>query len=238
MRCIQRGLLAATFATAAGVAGAQGYPPPQNVVVLTTSANLEVTKDLLTVTLNAVRDGADASSVQTAVKQVLDAALGEARKAAQPSALDVRTGNFSLYPRYSRDGRISGWQGNAELVLEGRDAQRVAQAAGKLQGMSMNITSVGYSLSRELREKHEAAVTAEAIKKFQAKAAEVSKQFGFGSYTLREVNVQANEPGFSPMPRMMSMAAAKAPESADATLPVEPGKGNIVVTVNGSVVLK
>lgn len=233
MQRLQRLTLAGLLSAVAGAASAQAYPPPQNVVALATSANLEVTKDLLTVTLNATRDGADASTVQTALKQVLDTALTEAKKAIQPGALEVRTGNFALYPRYSRDGRISGWQGNAELVLEGKDTQRVAQTAGKLQGM--NITNVGYSLSRELREKHEAAVTADAIRKFQAKAAEVAKQFGFGTYTLREVNVQASEPGFTPMPRMMSMA--KAAEAADAALPVEPGKGNITVTVSGSVVL-
>lgn len=234
MRRIQRSLLAAALSAGAGMAAAQSYPPPQNVVSLITTANMEVTKDLLTVTLNATRDGTDANTVQNTLKQLLDTALNEAKKVAQPGALDVRTGNFSLYPRYSRDGRISGWQGSAELVLEGKDTQRVAQTAGKLQGM--NITNVGYGLSRELREKHESAVTAEAIKKFQARAGELAKQFGFGGYTLREINVQASEPGFTPMPRVMSMG--KSAEAADAALPVEPGKGNISVTVSGSVVLK
>lgn len=234
MHLLRHTALASVMFLACGLAAAQGHPPPQNVVALSSSAELEVTKDLLTVTLNATRDGAEAAGVQAALKQVLDAALNEAKKSAQPGAMEVRTGNFSLYPRYSRDGRISGWQGNAELVLEGKDTQRVAQTAGKLQGM--NITNVGYSLSRELREKHEAAVTAEAIKKYQAKAADVARQFGFSGYTLREVAVQSSEPGFAPMPRMMSMAKGAA-EAADAALPVEPGKGTITVNVSGSVVL-
>ena len=62
----------------------------------------------------------------------------------------MRTGNFSLYPRYDKNGRISGWQGQAELVLEGKDSERVAQTAGRLNGM--NVSSVGYSISRELAE--------------------------------------------------------------------------------------
>jgi predicted secreted protein len=234
MHLLRHTALASVLLVASTLAAAQNNPPLQNVVSLNSSAELEVTYDLLTVTLNATKDGPEAAAVQAGLKQVLDAALAEAKKAAQPGAMDVRTGNFSLYPRYSRDGRISGWQGSAELVLEGKDTQRVAQAAGKLQGM--NITNVGYSLSRELREKHETAITAEAIKKYQAKAAEVARQFGFAGYTLREVAVQANEPGFVPRPRMMSMA--KGAEAADAALPVEPGKGTITVNVNGSVVLK
>lgn len=233
MHLLRHTALASVLFMTCGMAAAQSYPPPQNVVALSSSAELEVTKDLLTVTLNATRDGAEAAGVQTALQQVLDAALNEAKKSAQPGAMEVRTGNFSLYPRYSRDGRISGWQGNAELVLEGKDTQRVAQTAGKLKGM--NITNVGYGLSRELREKHETAVTAEAIKKYQAKAADVARQFGFSGYTLREVAVQAHEPGFAPVPRMMSMT--KGAEAADAALPVEPGKGTITVNVSGSVVL-
>jgi predicted secreted protein len=63
--------------------------------------------------------------------------------------MDVRTGNFSLYPRYGRDGKISGWQGSAELVLEGRDFARITAAAGKIPGMTLG--NVGFSLSREQR---------------------------------------------------------------------------------------
>ena len=235
MQGIRRGMLAAMLGLCvSGFAMAQAsYPPPQNVVSFNTSASLEVIKDLLSVSLNATRDGNDAAAVQTALKQALDAALADAKKSAQPGAMDVRTGNFSLYPRYNRDGRISGWQGNAELVLEGKDMQRVAQTAGRLQGM--NITNVSYGLSRELRDKHEADVRSQAIKKYQAKAAEMAHDFGFSSYTLREVNVQTGEPGFTPVPRMMAMAASSA---SDAALPVEPGKGTITVTVSGSIMLQ
>ena len=119
MHLLRHTALASVMFLACGLAAAQSYPPPQNVVALSSSAELEVTKDLLTVTLNATRDGAEAAGVQAALKQVLDAALNEAKKSALPGAMEVRTGNFSLYPRYSRDGRISGWQGTAELVLEG-----------------------------------------------------------------------------------------------------------------------
>ena len=102
---------------------AQGlpYPPPQNVLQLSASGTVEVQQDLLSLSLTTTREGADASAVQSQLKAALDAALAEARKTAQPGQMDVRTGNFGLYPRYGRDGKISGWNGTAELVLEGRD---------------------------------------------------------------------------------------------------------------------
>ena len=221
---------------ASPVALATELPPPENVVVFAATATLEVTKDLLTVNLQATREGTEAAAVQTQLKQVLDAALTEAKKTAQPGALDVRTGQFSISPRYGRDGRVNGWQGMAELVLEGRDNARVAQAAGRVQGMT--LTSTGYSLSRELQAKHELELTGQAIQKFRARATDIAKQFGFSSYALREVNVSAQEPGFpQPMYRGSAMLAKAASPEMDAAVPTEPGKGLLSATVQGSVQL-
>jgi len=52
-------LLAATAPTLAA------DPPPQNVVGLSASASLEVTKDLLSVTLSTTREGTVAAAVQS-----------------------------------------------------------------------------------------------------------------------------------------------------------------------------
>ena len=76
-------------------------PPPQGVLGLSASASVEVTKDLLAVTFSTTREGSDANAVQAQLKQALDAALAEAKKAARPGQVDVQTGNFSLYPRYA-----------------------------------------------------------------------------------------------------------------------------------------
>jgi predicted secreted protein len=227
MRLPLTALLCAAFLPAAQ---AQVYPPPQNVVSLTASASIDVARDVLTVTFAATREGADAGAVQNQLKQAVDAALAEARKVAKPEQIDVRTGNFSLYPRYSPKGGINGWQGSAELVVEGKDLQGIAQLTGRVQ--TMTIQRVGYSLSKQARDKVEADVTAQAIAQFRIKAEAASKQFGFAAYSIREVSVQTNEPpGAVPM---MRMQAARA-EAADAALPVEAGKAAVSATVSGSV---
>jgi predicted secreted protein len=218
------GLLASTAVWAAD-------PPPQNVVGLSASASLEVTKDLLSVTLSTTRDGTDAASVQSALKQALDAALAEAKKAAKPGQIDVQTGNFSLFPRYSPKGGITGWQGTAELGLEGRDIPGIAKLTGRIT--TMTIARVGSGLSKEQREKVESQVAAEAIASYRAKATDYAKQFGFGGYTVREVNVNSNEPmnySSAPMVRMNAKSA-----DASESLPVELGTGTVTVTVNGTV---
>ena len=224
---------ALTLSLLMGAAHAEA--PRQNALSFSASSTEEVTQDLLVVTLQATREGNQASDVQTALKQVMESALTEARKAAQGQpGIEVRTGSFSVQPRYTNAGRISGWQGSAQLVLEGTDTTRISQTAGKLT--QLNVVNMQYGLSRGLRERHEAALANEAIQRFRSRASAMASAFGFKGYTLGEVSVSSTEPGFEPRPYMMA-TRAKTMEAADAALPVEPGKGRLSVSVNGQVYL-
>ncbi len=228
----------AAIALAAGASAAlaqnEAVAPPQNVLQLSASGTVEVQQDLLSMTLSATRDGTDAASVQAQLKSALDAALAEARRSAQPGQLDVRTGNFSLAPRYSREGKINGWQGSAELVLEGRDFPRITQAAGRISTLA--VGGIAFGLSREQRARVETEAQTLAIDNFRQKAAELARGFGFAGYTLREVSVNASQGGGVPRPYMRAMAVGKA--AADEAVPVEAGKTTVVVNVSGSVQLK
>lgn len=220
---------------AAGPVWAQNpviVPPPQNVLQLASSATVEVPQDWLSVTLSTRREGDDANAVQTQLKTALDAALVEARKAARAGQVEVRSGSFSIYPRYSPKGGVNGWQGTADMVIEGRDTAAVSQLAGRLQ--TLTVARTAFSLSREAREKVESEVAASAIGRFRAQAEAYAKQFGFAGYTIREVNVSlGNEMRVAPVLRS-ALAAAPA-QMQDAALPVEAGRANVTATVNGSV---
>ena len=229
--------VAAGLAAAALVLGAQAQPqpaPPSGVLNLSTSASVEVTQDVLAVVFTTTREGVDAQAVQSGLKQALDAALAEARKIARPVQVEVQTGNFSLYPRYANPGKngqpvISGWQGTAELQVQGRDVAAIAQLTGRIK--SMSIARVGYALSREAREKVEAEVTAQAISRWRARAALMSQQFGYSGYSVREINVAAND---QPPPVPMQMKASRASGMVEESLPTEAGKGEVSATVTGS----
>jgi predicted secreted protein len=208
-----------------------GAAAPQAVVNLQANANVEVVKDVLSIAMTTTREGADAAALQTGLKQALDVALQEAKTVVKPGQLEVQTGNFSLSPRYSKDGKVSGWLGSAELLIEGRDMAAIGQLTARIT--SLTVGRVNSSISRELREKTEADLTAQAIARFRAKAAEVTKQFGYSSHFVREVSVGANEPVFVAQDavRMRSSMAL----SSEAPLPVEAGKARVTVTVSGSV---
>jgi predicted secreted protein len=98
----------------------------------------------------------------------------------------------------------------------------------------MTIARVEYRLSREASQRVEGDVAAQAIAAFRARAAVYAKQFGYGSFTIREVSVATSEPmpGPQPMARMQVQAAA-----AEA-LPVEPGRALVTANVNGTVQMK
>ena len=226
-------MIAWTSSTLAQNSGPRDVPL-QNVAQISASGSVDVQQDLLSIALNTTASGADANGVQAQLKQALDTALAQAKQAALPGQMDVRTGNFSLYPRYGKDSKINGWQGSAELVLEGRDFARITTTAGKIQ--TLTLGNVSFSLSREQRAKVEGDAQTLAIERFKAKAGEVAKGFGFASYTLREVSINANDQGYTPRPRVMAMQAKS--DMAESSVPVEAGKSTVQVTVSGSVQMK
>ncbi len=209
----------------------------QNVAQLSSSASIDVQQDLLSIALNTTQSGTDAATVQTQLKQALDAALIQAKQGQQglaPGQMEVRTGNFSLYPRYGKDNRINGWQGSTELVLEGRDFPRITATAGKIQTLSLG--NVSFGLSREQRARVETEAQALAIERFKGKAQEIAKSFGFSGYGLRDVAVSASDQGTIPRPRAMTMQARS--DSAESPIPVEAGKSTVTVNVSGSIQMR
>ena len=104
-----------------------GAPVPANVVQLSASGQVEVAQDMLTMRLSTRREATDANTVQNQLKVALEQALAVARPQARAVAMEVRTGGFGLNPRYGRDGQINGWQGTAELFLEGKSDEQIAQ---------------------------------------------------------------------------------------------------------------
>lgn len=212
-------------------AGQSPSVPPQRVLSLGASASVEVPNDWLTVAFSTIREAPDAATVQAGLKQALDAALAEARKLARPGQVEVRAGSLAVYPRHGSKGAITGWQGSAEVVVEGGDLAGIARLAGRIG--SMSIARVGYSLSREGREQVESEVAGQAIERFKARATETTRQFGFRNWSVREVAVNTDVAGAPVMPVLRERAMAAA--VAEAPLPVEPGLGRVSATVSGSI---
>jgi predicted secreted protein len=222
------------LAWAAVHAQADTAPPVANQLSLSASASTELSNDILVIIFSTQREGADPAAVQAHLTQAVNAALAEARKAAQPGLVDISTGSFSVQPRYAPKGEPMKWQGVAELRAEGKDFDALTRLVGRIQTLS--VASVGYRLSREARDKVQGEVSAQAIARFRSQAEAYAKAFGFGGVTLRAVEVSTGEAFAPPMPRFRVAAADMA--SAAPPLPVEAGKSSVTATVSGSVQMK
>lgn len=217
------------------VAQAETSPPLQNVVQLSASAHKEAPQDWLTMALVARHQASDAATVQNQLKATLEKALTRARAKAVDKGLQVHSGLFSVQPRHGKDGQIVGWQGSAELLLQGRDVARISSLAAELPDMS--VSQMGFSLSPEAVQALESEVRQNAMANFRATAQEVAKGFGFASWTLREVTVQAGA-DTSVMARPVLMRAPAMVASGVAPVPVEPGRSVVQVSVSGSIQLR
>jgi predicted secreted protein len=234
--------LALCLASQGAAAQAIAAPAPSNVVSLSAGASSEVANDWLTIVFSTAREGGDAQVVQAQLRQALDTALAEARKAARPGQVEVQTGAFALHPRYApatpranggtTPAGIVGWQGAAELIVQGADIPALTKLAGRIQ--TMTIARTGFSLSRQARDRAEADVTAQAIARFSERADAVTRAFGMRSWALREVTVSGDEP-VRPMMQAMVRASATPMAMAEAALPAEAGHALVTVTVSGAV---
>ncbi len=99
--------------------------------------------------------------------------------------LDLRTGNFNLAPRYSREGCDIGLGAvPRRSCSKGRDFPRITQTVARIGTLA--IANIGFGLSREQQAKTETEAQAVAIGNFKQRADELAKNFGFSGYTLRE----------------------------------------------------
>jgi predicted secreted protein len=155
---------------------AQPNPQPFfNVVTLEASATSEVASDTLTVTLFTEEQGPDPAQLAARANTRLEQALATAKS---ETGVEAHSGTYQTTPLYDRASQITGWRLRAELVLEGRDFKTVSALAGKLQP-AMKLAGMSFTLSRSAREKAEASLLSDALRKFQAKADAIAKTLGF-----------------------------------------------------------
>ncbi|KWR90919.1 SIMPL domain-containing protein [Cupriavidus sp. IDO] len=226
-------LLAATLlGTTAIVASAAGGPtaePPSGVLSLSAQAVTEVPTDIVHLTLAAEQEGAEPAAISSALSTRTQAVITQAKRT---PGVQAESGGFTIHPTTDRNGRISTWRGRSEVILQSRDFAAVSKLAGELASQ-MQVQNIAFSLSREARQAAESKLAEQAVGSFREKAQATTKLFGYNSYTIREVNL--NESGVvPPMPRMYGAAKAMMADAA-APVPVEGGKTQVTVSVNGSV---
>lgn len=207
---------------------------PRRVVHLSAQATQRVIQDWVTLTLQARLQAADASAVQTSLADTLRQALAALRARAPADGVELRTGAFVVQPRYGREGHIVGWQGSAEIVVQGRDVGTVAALAPAAPGMA--VASVRMGVAPATQQAAHAALRQRAIEAFRRQADEVAQAFGARGWVLHEAHVSQADAG-NPPPVLRAATLAVGPAEA-APLPLEAGQDTLTVTVSGSIALQ
>ena len=229
-------LIALAFCTS--LARAQSVAPTaptRDALTLDATVAADVIPDLAVITLAAEAQGAEAAPITREVQQAINAALAQAKATAGVSA---QTGAFVTNQRYGSKGVRDGWTVRAELILKAKDFAVLGTLAGKLAQQKLMIVGSGFELSRELRDREEQSLIERGIAAFRGKAHTASRAFGFGNFTLREVNLGSISGDARPIQAKAYAMRASAATAADAEpMAIEGGKVTLTLTVSGSVVM-
>ena len=161
--------------------------------------------------------GADQPATGKKLSALLDDVVKRAR---DTKGVEVRTGNYNVWPNTGSKGKIAGWRGQGEVILESisRPPPRWRRSCRTRPRSPASV-----SLSRAAREAEERKLLGKR-RKPSDRALAAANAFGFSGYRLSKLELGGSG-GPGPMPRMMAMAkdAGAAPPTAR-TFPWNPVK--------------
>lgn len=199
-------------------------------VTLSAQASADVQQDTVQVTLAAEISGASQTAVADQLNTQLDSVMKQAKG---HDGINVSSGLYRIWSMNDRDGRVSEWQGRAEILLKSHDFAAASRLAAQLSDR-MPIAGMAFSVSRERQAAEEQKLMQQAVKAFQDRAQALTQALGFDAYRLHAVDLGGSgETPISPMPRMMMSAMAADQVAA----PIEGGRQTISVSVQGTIVL-
>lgn len=194
---------------------------------LNAEASRSVPQDTVEITLAAELSDPSQVKVTTQLAQTLEAVMSQAK---QDEKVTVRSGNYRVWPHTDKNGHITNWQGRGEIIIKSKDFAAASELATKLSDR-MPISNLNFSVSEEAHSNYEKELLGEAAEAFRERAEALTRAFGFGSYTIRNVDLSGAGARYVAAPRMMAMAAE------DASVPLEPGTQTITVSVRGTIFL-
>jgi len=229
---IRHGVIGLTIlALTAMVSFAQAGEEPFPVATIQASASKEVLQDEVRVVM-AAQVTADSAAE---VNRLLSQALSEARQGlVLTDSVQLSTGRFSAFPSYDKQGKVTGWAGNASVVIDSQDLESVA-AVIEHMGKTLAISSIQFSLSEPARQASEKALMQDLAEEFKVRAQLAAQAFGFKGYDVIALDFTRADMGSGPVMRM-----ASAPMMADAgpSVSLEPSMTAVEVNVLGRIRLR
>lgn len=224
-------LLVATPLAAQAPAAPPSGPGPSTVAV-TGAASARVQNDRMQAMVRAEAEQATAAGAAAEVNARMAKALAAAK--AVPG-VETKSAGYSTWQQWEK-GRPGKWRVVQSLSLTGSDFPALAALLSKLQEEDgVLVSAIAFTLAPDTRRRAEDALTREAIRAWQQRAATAADALGFATWKPGRVTITTGD--FAPPPRMdMAMRAGAAP-AASPPVAVEGGTTEITVTAGGDALL-
>ncbi|MFV5501719.1 SIMPL domain-containing protein [Acinetobacter sp. 226] len=224
-------ILASTLATGAFAAPAESMN--YNVVNLSAEASREISNDEMHAVLYIEKSNKQPAELATQINQLMSQAIATARK--YPT-VKIETGTQSTYPIYDNDNRkLKEWRGRAQIRLESKDFKAASQLIAELQ-QNFQTESINFTVSEAKRKKVENELMLEASKNFQQRAQSLAQAWNKPGYQLVNLNINTNNSGYPPVPRMAMAKSAYAEAVPEQEMAA--GESKMTVSANGSIQFK
>lgn len=179
-----------------------------------------IKNDRLHVVFAAQYQASTAEQVSQRVNQIMQTALSELSNEYRQYA---QTGTYHIRPHFQRDGRISEWSGQQNLILNlPKDGADISGVLSNLQ-RHLIYQSVQADISPDKRQKIEQDLLSKAIKKYQQQAQFLAQAFNEKRYRLAETRLQ---PSHAMQPRSLMASESNTPS-------IEMGSQTLSVTIDG-----
>ena len=199
------------------------------VVTLSASATASVSNDRMLAMMRTETDNADPAAAANTVNTRMGRAIARAKGT---KGVDASTSGYSSF-QITEKNQPARWRVTQTLKLESSDFTALSALVSQLQAEGgLVVDGIQFSVSEAARRQAEEGLTQQAIKSWQARATDAARGFGFDSWRVGRVTIQAGD-SFRPQPVMRAMAFSEkaAPISAEA------GNTDVTVTVSGEALL-
>jgi predicted secreted protein len=225
-------LIAFISLTAFSVALAHEHSPTYNQVSFSTTAQAEISNDILVITMRAHEKGRDLETLSDKINKTMAWAV---KLASRSDSIKSQTRNYQTSPWYEK-GKQKGWQISQSLSLRSRNLEEISELMEQLQ-TKMQVQSSNYQVSPEKLEELTENLTQAALQKFSQRAHTVSQTLGSDKYKIVKIQIHsANNNHPRPMMAMESMRSASVKSVTAPTF--EAGTQKVTITASGTIELQ
>ena len=214
---------------AASAADDSQPPAATTILHLSERAERQVPRDELVLLLRVEATAKTARDAQAEINRRMPAALDEVKKVASVKAETPAMNVFEV----REPNKQPVWRASEALQLRSKDFTAALALLGRLVEQGLLVSALTFEVSRDALRSIEDALTADALKRLQARAAAIAGDMGLSVDHVRSAQIgDAGEPGPRPL-AYAGMAMARAPASPPPT--AEPGEAPVSVTVNAEI---